>query len=131
MIMSELKEYLKHFVPCKCVRTDINKEMWLMGIDDEGENWHPDDKCVRFEQGEWKWSNVETHVKPKLRPFSNMTEEEIAEHKRIGHYSVPGEMHWSYKMLVKAMHEAKQTAYLFKIKIDVLGWIEQGIAVKA
>jgi hypothetical protein len=128
---SELREYLKHFIPCKCVRTDTDKEMWLIGVDDHGENWHPDDKCVKFEGYEWKWSAVETHVKPKLRPYSSMTQDEIAEHKRIGNYSVPGEMPLGYKMAVKAKHEAEQTAYLFKIKIDVLGWIEKDIAVDA
>ncbi len=124
--MNTLRNYLPFLSPCICIRTDMdNKEVRLVGIDDYDVNWHVDDKCVRFEGFEMKWSAVELSIRPKLRPMSDMTNEEKAEYTRIGYYRIPGEMPMSYKQEVKAQHEAEQTLYLIRQKLDVFGMIEK------
>lgn len=120
--MATLKDYLHFHVPCKCLRTDTGKEVRLIGIDDLDVNWHPDDKCVRFEGGlEWKWSAVETSIKPILRPLSSMTSQEASELALIDREP---ELTW-------ASRQAEKIKHLLKKGFDVFGLIEKGLAISS
>lgn len=129
--MKRIKDYLYFYVPCKCLRTDTNREMLLVGIDNYGENWHPDDKCVKFEGVEWKWSAVETYVKPILRPLSDITDDELDLFEKIGSFSISGEFPLSYKRKIKIKHQAEQLKFLLNLGFDVFGLIEEKLAISA
>ena len=123
--MKKIKDYLHLYIPCRCIRTDTNQEMLLVGIDNHGENWHPDDKCVKFEGALWKWSDVERLIKPVLRPLSNIQPDEDKECNNI----MFGDYAEKFKGKNIIHYEGEKIKYLLKKGFDVFGLIDANLAV--
>lgn len=151
----ELKDVLHLYLGCECVRTDTNKSMRLVSVYEYGENWHPDDKCVRFESAEWKWSAVQQWVKPVLRKLNSMTWDEAKEYfnkpeaelikverkknAAIFDYrwvsdKVNNDDGYSYSGIAISDNELltpQQVAWLLSRGFDLFGLIETGQAIDA